>query len=56
MAARTKPLNVVAASSSAALTAVKSYQLAAGRVDCKYVDADKPEELVNFLHNVAKVI
>ncbi len=56
MAARTKPLTVVAASGSAALTSVKGYTLAAGRVDCKYIDADKPEQLIELLHNVAKVI
>ncbi len=55
MAARTKPLTVLAASSTAPLTSIKSYKLTAGRVDCKYVDADKPEELVDLLHNVAKV-
>ena len=56
MAARTKPLTVVPAGNTAALTSVKGYQLAAGRVDCKYIDADKPEQLIDLLHNVAKVI
>ena len=56
MAARTKPLNVLAASSSESLTSIKNYKLAAGRVDCKYIDADKPDQLIDLLHNVAKVI
>lgn len=56
MAARTKPLTVLEASGSDHLTAVVSYELSAGRTDCKYVDADKPEELVQLLHDTAKVI
>ena len=56
MAARTKPLNVVAATGNNALTSVKKYTLAAGKADCKYIDAEKPEELIDLLHNVAKVI
>lgn len=56
MAARTKPLTVIPGSGAAALTSIKDYKLAAGRVDCKYIDADKPEELIDLLHNVAKVI
>jgi electron transfer flavoprotein beta subunit len=55
MAARTKPLTVVASTGTANLTSIKGYKLAAGRVDCKYIDADKPEQLIDLLHNVAKV-
>lgn len=56
MAARTKPLTVVSAIDSAKLTAVKSYTLAAGRTDCKYIDASTPEKLIELLHTEAKVI
>ncbi len=56
MAARTKPLTVVPASGTQALTSIKGYTLAAGKVDCKYVSADTPEQLVELLHSVAKVI
>lgn len=56
MAARTKPLTVVPVANAEVLTSIKNYQLAAGRVDCKYISADKPEELIDLLHNVAKVI
>jgi electron transfer flavoprotein beta subunit len=56
MAARTKPLAVVAAANAEKLTEVKSYALTPGRQACKYIDADKPEELIALLHNEAKVI
>jgi electron transfer flavoprotein beta subunit len=56
MAARTKPLTVVAAAGAEKLTQVKSYALTPGRQACKYIDADKPEELIALLHNEAKVI
>ena len=56
MAARTKPLIVVAANGTTALTSISKFALTAGRTDCKYIDADKPEQLVELLHNVAKVI
>ncbi len=55
MAARTKPITVVEASSSA-LTGIKSFSLTPGRTTCKYIDANNVEELVSLLHNEAKVI
>lgn len=56
MAARTKPLIVIPANGNEQLTSVKKYTLAAGKEACKYIDAEKPEELIALLHNVAKVI
>lgn len=56
MAARTKPLNVVAPSSSEALTEVVSYELPPAKSACKYIDADNMDELVDLLHNEAKVL
>lgn len=56
MAARTKPLKVIAPSSNEKLTSVVSYALTPGRTACKMIDADKTEELVDLLHNTAKVI
>jgi electron transfer flavoprotein beta subunit len=55
MAARTKPIKVVEATGDK-LTSVKSYTLSAGRTACKYIDADKAEDLIALLHNEAKVI
>ncbi|MEJ6582952.1 MAG: electron transfer flavoprotein subunit beta/FixA family protein [Crocinitomicaceae bacterium] len=56
MAARTKPLNVVAPSSNDALTAFESYLLPAAKTTCKMIDPENMDELVELLHNEAKVI
>ena len=56
MAARTKPLNVVAASGDTNATTVKGFSLPPAKSGCKMVDADNVEELVNLLHNEAKAI
>lgn len=56
MAARTKPLNVVPASDAQELTKVESFELPAAKAECKYIDPNNMEELVNLLHNEAKVI
>ena len=56
MAARTKPLAVVAASNSSALVSVKSFTLPSEKSGCKYFNADEMDKLVEALHNEAKVI
>ena len=56
MAARTKPLNVIPAVETAELTSIVSYSLPAAKSACKYIDADSINELVELLHNEAKVI
>lgn len=56
MAARSKPLTVVAPITSDKLTNIVSYKLTAGRTDCKYIDASTPEKLVELLHTEAKAI
>ena len=56
MAARTKPLNVIAASEASNATTIKGFSLPPAKSGCKYVDADNVEELVNLLHNEAKAI
>ena len=56
MAARTKPLEVVPAADCAPLVSFETYELPPAKSDCKYVDADNVAELVNLLHNEAKVI
>lgn len=56
MAARTKPLQVIAAASAEQLTSIKSYTLSAGRTTCKMIDENNLDELVNLLHTEAKVI
>lgn len=56
MAARTKPLAVIAANSGTPLTSIKSFTLSAGRTTCKMLSEDNLDELVNLLHTEAKVI
>lgn len=56
MAARTKPLAVVPATATDALTSIKSFALSAGRTTCKMIDENNMDELVNLLHTEAKVI
>ena len=56
MAARTKPLAVVAVTAPSALTSVVSYQPAEGRKACKFVEAGQEDQLVALLHTEAKVI
>lgn len=56
MAARTKPLQVVEPTQTAALTSVKSYALNPGRTTCKMISEDNLDEFVSLLHTEAKVI
>ena len=56
MAARTKPLTVVAAVPADTLTTVKSYTLNPGRTTVKMISEDNMDELVQLLHTEAKVI
>lgn len=56
MAARTKPLNVVAATDATNATEIKSFSLPSAKTGCKYVDADNVEQLIDLLHNEAKAI
>lgn len=56
MAARTKPLNVVAPAAIDGLTSYESYSLPASKTACKMIDPNNMDELVELLHNEAKVI
>lgn len=56
MAARTKPLTVVPASSDAKLTSVKVYSTPPEKKGCKMIPAENAEQLIDLLHNEAKVI
>lgn len=56
MAARTKPLNVVAAADVDELTSFVSYELPPAKSACKMIDPENMDELVELLHNEAKVI
>lgn len=56
MAARTKPLEVVAPAACDELVSFESYELPPAKSECKFVDAENVAELVDLLHNEAKVI
>lgn len=56
MAARTKPLNVVPAAAVDTLTEVATYSMPDAKAECKYIDADNMDQLVELLHTEAKVI
>lgn len=56
MAARTKPLNVVAASDVPQLANVKAYEEPKEKAPVKLIDPENVEQLVELLHNEAKVI
>jgi len=56
MAARTKPLNVIEPASVTALTEIVSYDLPPAKTGVKLFTIDQMDELVEALHNEAKVI
>ena len=56
MAARSKPLNVVAPVEVSQTITTVNYEMPPEKTGCKYVDASNMEELVDLLHNEAKVI
>lgn len=56
MAARTKPLNVVEPQNSNTYTKVSKYTLPPAKAECKYVDAENPEQLLELLRNEAKAL
>ncbi len=56
MAARTKPLQVIAASGAPALAETQSYELPPAKGAVKLIDAENAAELIRVLHNEAKVI
>lgn len=56
MAARTKPVAVVAASSNENHTSILSYELPKEKTGVKLISPDNVGELISLLHNEAKVI
>jgi electron transfer flavoprotein beta subunit len=56
MMARSKPLNVVAASGAEAVQKVKGYELPPEKAACKMIDPNNVDELVSLLQNEAKVL
>lgn len=56
MMARKKPLNVVSSASGAEQTVFEKFELPPPKAACKMVDAENVKELVDLLHNEAKVL
>lgn len=56
MAAKSKPLNVVAPQGAGSLTTVVKYELPPAKSACKMIAPENVEELVQLLHNEAKMI
>ena len=56
MAARTKPLNIVPPASIESLTSFENYALPDTKSACKMIDPENMDELVELLHQEAKVI
>jgi electron transfer flavoprotein beta subunit len=56
MAARTKPLKVVEVSGDLITSATVGFELPAAKGGVKLIPADQAEQLIELLHNEAKVI
>ena len=56
LASKSKPVQVIPASGDAAKSPVKVFVMPAEKQGCKMISAENPEELVQLLHNEAKVI
>lgn len=56
MAAKTKPLNVVQPAAMESFTSIKSYELPPQKQSVRLVKPDNVGELVDLLHNEAKII
>ena len=56
MAARTKPLNVINPVEQELLSSVVKFELPDAKSGCKYIEPENMDELVELLHNEAKVI
>jgi electron transfer flavoprotein beta subunit len=56
MAAKSKPLQVVTPQGAGSLTSTVKYELPPAKSACKMVSPDNVEELVQLLHNEAKMI
>jgi electron transfer flavoprotein beta subunit len=56
MAARTRPLKVIAPIAQTPLTAILSYELPPAKTGIKLISPDNMDELIDLLHTEAKVI
>ncbi len=56
MMARSKPIKLVEPTDTEPLTEVVSYEMPPKKETCRFIDADKPGELIDILQNEEKVI
>jgi electron transfer flavoprotein beta subunit len=56
MLARTKPIKLYEPVPAEPLTSISLFEKPAPRSACRFIDAEKPEELIDLLKNEAKVI
>lgn len=56
MAARTKPLETVAAADASVTTAIKAYSMPPAKGACRYIEPEQAGDLIRILHEEAKVI
>jgi electron transfer flavoprotein beta subunit len=56
MMARTKPVKLAEPVKAEPLTRIVTFEKPAPRAACKFIDAEKPEQLIDLLQNEAKVI
>jgi electron transfer flavoprotein beta subunit len=56
MMARSKPVKLVEPIAIEPLTTIVGFEKPAPRTECKYIDADNPEQLIDLLQNEAKII
>jgi len=56
MMARSKPIKVVEPTDVEPLTDVVSYEMPPEKEACRFIDADKPGELIDILQNEEKII
>lgn len=56
MMARSKPIKLVEPVMTEPLTEIVSYEMPPEKEACRFIDADKPGELIDILQNVEKVI
>ena len=56
MAARSKPLEVIAAANSTSLTSVEVFELPEEKGEVTLIDPENPAELIRLLNEEAKVL
>ncbi|MEA1887402.1 MAG: electron transfer flavoprotein subunit beta/FixA family protein [Bacteroidota bacterium] len=56
MMARSKPIKLIEPADIEPLTEIVSFEMPPEKESCRFIDPDKPEELIDILQNVEKII